>query len=185
MRQNTQVLPSFTAKKNTILASLSTPESTYKDLSPKGSVDAAIKPLIDRINALEGVVTTSSCAGRVSVFLEGRKQGKRLGERGDAQKNEEFGKESEQAGVPGGKGMGGKWLFVSHEPLDLSKRGKEKETLTNVLGLNSSGAQNQALALSGEVDGTRLVRFQFEPMVCKKSSIKNSVLRVLLPNTMI
>ena len=174
MRQNPQVLPSFTAKKNTILASLSTPESTYKDLSPKGSVDAAIKPLIDRINALEGVVTTSSCAGRVSVFLEGRKQGKRLGGRGDDQG---FGKESE---VPGGKGMGGKWLFVSHEPVDLSKRGKGKEFLTDFLGLNSSRAQDQALALSGEVDGTRLVRFQFEPMVCIRNlAIKSSVLRGL------
>lgn len=172
MRQKPQIPPSFTAKKNAILASLSIPEPTYTDLSPKGSVDAAIKPLIDRINALDGVVTTSSCAGRASVFLEGRKQGKRHEERGDTQNNEGLGKESEQAAVPGGKGMGGKWLFVSHEPVDLSKKGKGREIMTELLGLGSLEAQNEAMALSEEVDEARLVRFQFEPMVCRKSIFK-------------
>ncbi|CAD6572238.1 MAG: hypothetical protein ASARMPREDX12_004034 [Alectoria sarmentosa] len=152
---------SFTAQKNAILASLSTPESTYTDLSPKGSVDAAIKPLIDRINALEGVVTTSSCAGRVTVFLEGRKQGRGHGNRGDAKNI----KGSEQAAVPGGKGMGGKWLFVSHELVELSKKSEWKESLPDVLGLGSVGSQNETLALGVEVDEMRLVKFQFEPMI--------------------
>ena len=159
---------SFTTQKNAILASLSTPESTYTDLSPKGSVDAAIKPLIDRINALEGVVTTSSCAGRVSVFLEGRKQSRGHGDRGDVKIN----KGSEQAAVPGGKGMGGKWLFVSHEPVELSKKSEWKETLPDILGLGSVGSQNETLALGVEVDEMRLVKFQFEPMVCRISSSK-------------
>lgn len=170
MRQKPQVHPSFTAKKNTILTSLSAPESAYTDLSPKGSVDAVIKPLIDRINALEGVVTTSSCAGRVSVFLEGRKQSRGHEGGGDVKDHEGVGKESEQAAVPGGKGMGGKWLFVSHEPIGLSKQGDGKEALSELLGLGSSGAQNKGLALSGDVDKMRLVRFQFEPMVCSGSS---------------
>ena len=170
MRQKRQILSAFTAKKNTIIVSLSTPESTYTDLSPKGSVDSAIKPLIDRINALDGVVTTSSCAGRVSVFLEGRKQGKEHERRGDVKDNEEYGKESEQAAVPGGKGLGGKWLFVSHEPVVLSKKGEDKESLSELLGLGSSGEQNEALALSADINKMRLVRFQFEPMVCRGSS---------------
>ena len=170
MRHKHQLPSSFTAKKNAILASLSTPESAYTDLSPKGSVDQAIKPLIDRINALEGVVTTSSCAGRVSVFLEGRKQVTGYEERGGAQDNEGFGKESEQAAVPGGKGLGGKWLFVSHEPVYFSIKGEDKETLSELLGLGSSGAQNESLALSRESNEMRLVRFQFEPMVCRSSS---------------
>ncbi|KAF6219602.1 hypothetical protein HO133_004071 [Letharia lupina] len=165
MRQKAQVSPSFVAKKNAILALLSTPESTYTDLSPKGSVDAAIKPLIDRINALDGVVTTSSCAGRVTVFLEGRKQGKGYEERGPARNDGRFGKESEQAAVPGGKGMGGKWLFVSHEPVGIFKKDEGNENLTELLGLRSSGAQNEALALSGEANEMRLARFQFEPMI--------------------
>ena len=180
MHQKAQIPSSFAARKDTILASLSTPEPFYTDLSPKGSVDAAIKPFIDRINALEGVVTTSSCAGRVSVFLEGRKQGKGREERGDAQTNEKLGKESEQAAVPGGKGMGGKWLFVSHEPIDLSTKGERREAATELLGLGSLEAQNEANVLSGEVDEMRLVRFQFEPMVCKESSIEKAVSRFCL-----
>lgn len=175
MRQKPNLHPSFTTKKNAILASLSNPESTYTDLSPKGSVDAAIKPLIDRINALEGIVTTSSCAGRVSVFFEGRKQGKGYEGRGDAKDKEGLGKESEQAAVPGGKGMGGKWLFVSHEPVELSKKGEAKENLPQLLGLGSLGEPDKAPALSGEVDEMRLVRFQFEPMVCRKSSIERNL----------
>lgn len=184
MRQKPKFPPSFTAKKNTILASLSTPESTYADLSPKGSVDTAIKPLIDRINALEGVVTTSSCAGRVSVFCEGRKQGRGFEEKEGVKNVEGFGKESEQAAVPGGKGMGGKWLFVSHEPVEISKKGNWKENLPELLGLGSLGAQNKALALNGEVDEMRLIRFQFEPMVCRRSSMERksspSCLKVMI-----
>ena len=171
MVRQVQVPPSFAVKKNAILASLSIPESTYIDLSPKGSVDAAIKPLLERINALEGVVTTSSCAGRVSTFLEGKKQGKRHEEIGHDTNNEGFGMESTQAVVPGGKGMGGRWLFVSHEPVDLSMRGEGNEAITELLGLGSSGAQNEALAVTGNFEEMRLVRFQFEPMVCRGFSI--------------
>uniref|UniRef100_A0A060TBG7 tRNA wybutosine-synthesizing protein 3 n=1 Tax=Blastobotrys adeninivorans TaxID=409370 RepID=A0A060TBG7_BLAAD len=64
------------------------------DLSPKGNVDEPIWPLIGLINSLDHYVTTSSCSGRVSVFLEGQKTGTGLG----------------------AKGRGGKWLFVSHLP---------------------------------------------------------------------
>ena len=172
MVRQVQVPLSFAVKKNDILASLSIPESTYTDLSPKGSVDEAIKPLLERINALEGVVTTSSCAGRVSIFLEGKKQGKRHEDIGQNKNNEGLGNEFTQATVPGGKGMGGRWLFVSHEPVDLSKKGEGKEAITELLGLGSSGAQNEALAVTGEVEEMRLVRFQFEPMVCRGSSIE-------------
>ena len=169
MYQKPKVPPSFTTKKNAILASLAFPESVYTDLSPKGSVDEAIKPLIDRINALAGVVTTSSCAGRVSVFLEGRKHGTRREERGDDKEDEVSEKEPEQAAVPGAKGMGGKWLFVSHEPIDLSVK-ESRENLPRLLGLGPSGEQSEALFLSGGVKEIRLVRFQFEPMVCRDSS---------------
>lgn len=65
--------PFFTRRKETVLAQLALPEDEYTDLSPKGTVDAGIRDLIDEINAVDGLVTTSSCAGRVSVFLEGRK----------------------------------------------------------------------------------------------------------------
>ena len=183
MRQKPQVPSSFTVKKNAILASLSIPEATYTDLSPKGSVDAPIKPLLDRINALEGVVTTSSCAGRLSVYLEGNKQGKGHEGRGDPKNNEGFGKESEQAVVSGGKGMGGKWLFVSHEPVDIHKNSGAKESVTELLGLGSSGGHDEALTFNREVDEMRLVRFQFEPMVCIGSSTKTTFSSLLIQST--
>lgn len=67
--------PSFARRKEAILAQLAVPDDEYTDLSPKGTVDAGIRDLIDEINGLDGLVTTSSCAGRVSVFLEGRRAG--------------------------------------------------------------------------------------------------------------
>ena len=60
----------FAAKKAKILSQLSVPDAEYSDASPKGSVDDGIRDLIDEINALDGLVTTSSCAGRVSVFVK-------------------------------------------------------------------------------------------------------------------
>lgn len=84
---------SFRDRKEKILGELSTPENQYHDLSPKGSVDAGIRDLISEINGLSEYVTTSSCAGRIAVYLEGPKK------------------------VKGG----GQWLFTSHDPVDLSK----------------------------------------------------------------
>ncbi|KAK5133139.1 hypothetical protein LTR08_008163 [Meristemomyces frigidus] len=83
---------SFESRKQKLLATLSTPDDQYSDLSPKGSVDAGIRDLIAEINALPEYVTTSSCAGRVAVYLEG--------------------------GGKGAKG-GGKWLFTSHVNVDV------------------------------------------------------------------
>ena len=149
----------FTAKKDAILASLAVAEPSYRDLSPKGSVDEAIRPLIERINALEGVVTTSSCAGRVSVFLEGSRHTKPKEDKDDA--GEAYGGLKEQAAVPGGKGMGGHWLFVSHSPVHFPTGG---DSLASQLGMchqhELCDHQNAV-----EVSQVRFARFQFEPMV--------------------
>ena len=40
------------------------------DLSRKGSVDAAILPLLDYLNGLDCYYSTSSCSGRLVVFAE-------------------------------------------------------------------------------------------------------------------
>jgi len=40
------------------------------DLSRKGSVDANITCLVDFINSEEAYYTTSSCSGRIVVFVE-------------------------------------------------------------------------------------------------------------------
>lgn len=147
----------FTAKKTAILESLSTPESSYTDLSPKGTVDKAIKGLIDRINTLEGVVTTSSCSGRISVFLEGRKHQYSKSSGNDSTENGISG--GGQAVVPGGKGMGGRWLLISHEPVSEGNEG-----LCRTLGLEPM--QESSCAIDDkEPCQLRVARFQFEPMV--------------------
>ncbi|POS85386.1 hypothetical protein EPUL_003490 [Erysiphe pulchra] len=136
---------SFQRKKAQILASLSVPEEEYNDLSPKGSVDKGIRQLIQDINQIAGCVTTSSCAGRISVFLEGRKKDVSYPElltddneisakytprdldaiNNDHNDNKQYqGKEFDLSPAHisnsvGGKGRGGRWLFVSHDPVKL------------------------------------------------------------------
>jgi tRNA wybutosine-synthesizing protein 3 len=138
--------PSFTEKKTRIIQQLDVPESEYNDLSPKGSIDAGIRQLIDEINAIPTLVTTSSCAGRVSVYLEGQKSSVQPSKVHD----------SETIASSGGKG-GGKWLFVSHDP--VSTHGN----LCQLLGLKDIAvASSTALAASA-----RLLHFKFEAMVRK------------------
>ncbi|KAL8875598.1 MAG: hypothetical protein Q9192_009023, partial [Flavoplaca navasiana] len=221
--------PTFTTLKTHLLQSLSVPTASYTDASPKGTLDTAIVPLIGRLNNLEGVVSTSSCAGRVSVFLEGWKGVTKLAARkgdgkepksgmsgdtrgemvsrsedredGEGNKEEEedgiggkgmsvgkgkvadcdreVGKSMGQRNVPGGKGMGGRWLFVSHEaveiPLDHDTRGSDamgKECnghLTKLFGLNSHAPpernEDGSARRSSYTKNTRFVRFAFEPMI--------------------
>lgn len=173
--------PLFTRKKSAILSSLARPSDTYTDLSPKGSIDVRIRPLIDRLNALEGVVTTSSCAGRVSVFLEGRKGG---GEEEGKVRGEEVGRDRGEEGKDRsrGKGRGGRWLFVSHDPLPehvpLSEGGwmrvlgldKGKEEggggeMRRENGDDGGGEEEGGCGSNLDVRRTRFIRFQFEPMV--------------------
>ncbi|KAG5914756.1 hypothetical protein E4U61_005367 [Claviceps capensis] len=145
--------PGFEAKKARILHDLAVPEAEYTDASPKGTIDTGIRDLIDEINAAEGFVTTSSCAGRVSVFLEGRKVAADV--HGDAHagasSGSASGSASQVAGV-GGKGAGGTWLFVSHDVV-------EGENWVGGLALrgNAEGEETE--------EGRRLIHFKFEPMI--------------------
>lgn len=144
--------PGFTAKKTKILQALTVPLEDYSDASPKGSVDAGIRDLIDEINTQDGLVTTSSCAGRVSVFAEGRKSST---EEGGA-----------RASAVGGKGGGGAWLFVSHDPVE--EEGMEGDgVVLERLGLGGGGGGKRE---DGDGDGDeggdeRWIHFKFEPMV--------------------
>lgn len=139
----------FQSRKDKILADLSIPDAEYTDLSPKGSIDEAIRDLIGDVNALPGLVTTSSCAGRISVFLEGRR------------KQQQQQQESERQFVPsGGKGAG-RWLYVSHDPFKSSPADEDgrKKSLHEEFGMvEGDGKMPADKAL-------RLVRFSFEPMV--------------------
>lgn len=170
----------FTLRKQKILSLLSVPDEQYTDASPKGSVDAGIRDLIAQINAHAGLVTTSSCAGRVSVYLEGRKSGAGGGsgtqeekERGPAGLSVVDGGEGDDlrgvegrqvsgnaASSAGGKG-GGEWLFVSHDPVPARQEGYEE-----LFGLGSGSAGREAVQEVGPAELSRLIHFKFEPMVC-------------------
>jgi tRNA wybutosine-synthesizing protein 3 len=141
----------FETRKKQILNQLDTPDSEYHDLSPKGSVDEPIRDLISEINALEGLVTTSSCSGRISVFLEGRKT------RSD---DVNTGQGEQSLAGPGGKGGGGAWLFISHCPVD----GSQSQSATSYLsmfGLQNAPAEEED---APSID-SRFVHLKFEPMV--------------------
>lgn len=146
--------PAFLDRKKKILEQLSVPNTEYTDASPKGSVDEGIRDLIDEINESTGFVTTSSCAGRVSVFLEGRRVAETDGEDGQV------------AGV-GGKGAGGTWLFVSHDP--VPDDGDENKDWSRTLGLEDSDAVQH---VNGVVKERRLIHFKFEAMVSSLGNVR-------------
>lgn len=143
--------PAFVDKKRRILDQLAVPSADYADASPKGSVDVGIRDLIDEINQAAGFVTTSSCAGRVSVFLEGRRVA-------DADA------EDDQIAGVGGKGAGGTWLFVSHDPVPDADGDAD---WAGVLGL---GESEDAHDVADVVKERRLIHFKFEAMVSKLTS---------------
>ncbi|KAF5982566.1 DUF207 domain-containing protein [Fusarium bulbicola] len=139
--------PAFVERKKKILEQLAVPDREYSDASPKGSVDEGIRDLIDEINQQSGFVTTSSCAGRVSVFLEGRRVADTEGE------------DERVAGV-GGKGAGGAWLFVSHDP--VPDKGDGGTDWSSLFGLQESTEAQETI---GEVKERRLVHFKYEAMI--------------------
>lgn len=149
----------FELRKQNILAQLGAPDGEYHDLSPKGSVDEPIRELIDEINGLAGLVTTSSCSGRISVFLEGRKSNSADGtdEAGEA-----------RAG-PGGKGGGGAWLYISHNHVDF-----EPSTLAAQFGFTEGSSHDEKLP---GVD-SRYIHLKFEPMVRSKRGMPLNVLTI-------
>ncbi|KAH7116938.1 methyltransferase TYW3-domain-containing protein [Dendryphion nanum] len=141
----------FEVKKRRILEQLDTPDDTYQDLSPKGSVDEPIRPLIRDINRLNGLVTTSSCSGRVSVFLEGKK--KTVGTLEITQDGED----SSAIAGPGGKG-GGSWLYISHDPTKIHEASSQSD-LMSLCGMKCS---QTSTTLS--VDSC-FIHLKFEPMI--------------------
>jgi len=164
--------------------------SVGPDASPKGSIDIHIMPLINRLNTHADVVTTSSCSGRISVFLEGTKKPKPEtyddgsnhnhnyvdhdhnddGQLQDVHPADEVvvapGEKASSrpnAGV-GGKGDGGRWLFVSHDLVDITRPIiSDAEIADKVMERNADqvfGCNEFELTVT-----TRFVHFKFEPMV--------------------
>lgn len=72
------------------------------------------------------------------------------------------------AGV-GGKGGGGRWLFVSHDPVQMEgKLDSEPNIVGALLGMEEPIFDGRdGSEAEGMGDGsTRLIHFKFEPMVC-------------------
>jgi tRNA wybutosine-synthesizing protein 3 len=134
----------FQEKKARIIQQLDVPEGEYNDLSPKGSVDIGIRELLAEINAIATLVTTSSCAGRVCVYVEGQKQPAKSFR----------GQSADAVASSGGKG-GGKWLFVSHDPVNTHS------SLCGLFGLKDASA----VSSTGLTASARLIHFKFEAMV--------------------
>lgn len=147
----------FARKKAAILQQLAVPDEAYTDASPKGSVDVEIRDLIDLLNAHDGVVTTSSCAGRLSVFLEGSRGVESLSSSNDPDMIRDASRD--QVASKGGKGGGGRWLFVSHVPVHES--GAAEHEFHHLFGLEP----RPTAASPPSPPTARFVHLKFEPMV--------------------
>jgi tRNA wybutosine-synthesizing protein 3 len=143
----------FILRKEKILQQLSVPDDEYNDLSPKGSVDEGIKALINDINSIEGLVTTSSCAGRVSVYLDGSYTSSKLVNHRD----ENLDPKNSTLGSKGG----GQWLYISHDPLHVPA---EVHTATSHFHslFQLQLVQNHAYH---HVEPRKFVHFKYEAMV--------------------
>lgn len=128
----------FDQKKAVILAGIG---SQKPDLSPKGNIDVLCIPIIDLINSHQDMVTTSSCSGRVSIFIEGTK----------------FHKGKVKTG---GKGEGGKWLFATHDYKEV-QNWLERRSDENLKFLGIDGNTE----LNSIHENTRLVLYKFEPFI--------------------
>lgn len=176
-RQTLLVPQLFAVKKQKILAELSVPTSEYADKSPKGSVDTQILDLINLINSHEGWVTTSSCSGRVTVFVEGPTADDT--ERNQSDSNDAAARidavtqdTSNQIirpqtikTTPGGKG-GGHWLFVSHDPTSLEAISdiQSHDRFLRQFGLDNNN-DTTPLSSEGKYDHPNLIHLQFSPLI--------------------
>jgi tRNA wybutosine-synthesizing protein 3 len=146
----------FSSRKQKILEQLNVPSAEYTDLSPKGSVDEGIRTLIRDINEIAGLVTTSSCAGRISVYLDGPSSA--------AQTPENAGDEPNSTRVTSGGKGGGQWLFVSHDPLDIAKN--DEHTSSESQLLSRFGLRLSSNSISDDTEPKQFIHFKFEPVVC-------------------
>jgi tRNA wybutosine-synthesizing protein 3 len=130
----------FELRKEIVLKALASAE---KDKSRKGGVDAPIADLINCINSHPCFFTTSSCSGRVSIFLEQPHAPLLSDPYHEAESNGKAGAKSKVK-------LGGSWVYVSHEPA------KVDEVVTTVRRLYQGAKQEQDLGL---------LVFRFEPFI--------------------
>lgn len=177
----------FRDKKNYILKNLALDSP---DASPKGQVDEEILPLVYQLNEHSGIVTTSSCAGRIAVFLEGVKKRHNCAPTTSTFPDEEvqvsespgsarhgtavvLGADASRVAGIGGKGHGGHWVFVSHTPVQTEALswgkliGDTFSGYTSCIPPQDRGENYTEQSKSHIInEESRLLHFKFEPMVC-------------------
>lgn len=156
----------FSAKKQKILGGLSRTSDEYTDASPKGSVDDGVRELISLINDAPSFVTTSSCAGRIVVYLEGPP--KPAATKSSSNEYEETTVDLPRNDLnlkSSGKG-GGRWLFTSHLPVDLNNVANPGQ-LFRLFGFHSESEVSYPIPDASP----QYVHFKFEPMVRLKSCV--------------
>lgn len=105
------------------------------DKSPKGSLDAAAASIVDLVNSVAGLVTTSSCSGRIAVYCsQAAIDGASVTDEKDLDKDSrtEAAVKSDVTKGRCGDGScsaprkgGGSWLYVSHGAPDQPLTGVE------------------------------------------------------------
>ena len=131
----------FDQKKASILEEIN---SIQPDLSPKGTIDELCIPIMNLLNSHNDMVTTSSCSGRISVFAEGTKN-------------------SNPEVKVGGKGEGGRWIFVSHD----------SQNVNGWLDKLMQNSEEQGISINPDIvsdvskyDGsTRYILYKYEPFI--------------------
>jgi tRNA wybutosine-synthesizing protein 3 len=115
--------------------------SSFRDKSPKGSVDERIRPLVDLINQHDAFSTLSSCSGRISLFDPNSKESDEEETRGENPRS--------------GKGVGG-WLLVSHEEIHADQ-------LTSLFFMDTSCAgESNSVPVTTDQDP---LMFKVEPLL--------------------
>ena len=158
---------SFLQKKQSIL-------NSNIDLSPKGSIDALCIPIIKLINDnSDDMVTTSSCSGRLSVFVEGVKakpQTKQLENTAPKAAAEQSSQSPEEAVTSalleyklGGKGDGGEWLYITHNVDEVTGWLQKVQSSKRTIRFLSDDKETE----TDNIDMTtkRLILYKFEPLI--------------------
>lgn len=139
----------FAAQKTDLLQQLTAPPASDANIpSRSSSIDVGIQKLVDEINGIETLVTTSGCAGRIVVYLEGTSLTSPPSHLDD---------HARISVVSTSADYNGQSLFVSHDPLPLSGRGP----VAPMLGLSD----HTNLGIPPSIEGVRWVRCKFESMV--------------------
>ncbi|KAL6945459.1 hypothetical protein ACO0QE_002915 [Hanseniaspora vineae] len=158
---------SFLQKKQSIL-------NSNIDLSPKGSIDALCIPIIKLINDnSDDMVTTSSCSGRLSVFVEGVKTKSQAKQYENSTPQTATGQSSqapEEAVTSamleyklGGKGDGGEWLYITHNVDEVT--GWLQKVQTSERAIRFLSQDNKVETENIDMTTKRLILYKFEPLI--------------------